>query len=514
MKKENILSKLNIKDYNNELEKILAKKDFSMDTKNLLLSMSYKIENAYKDYMKVKQEVLSKNKYLEKLIAVINSKCYEFTTIKPSMPEFEDLKDTKFIIDSEKGKITVIENEYYALKAITELPRREWCILDEYGLLKEPFCKTLTLGSIMHETEVLRDFNGWAWNTNVGSIEDVKCNLIYQCLIYLFGNQFLTEWIENTQEMVDYIALAQNKLEKDYGKELAKDVITQICKIVMEYGINDEIIEKRNYLKEELELLNDRESYLESATIQKKKYRNEIDKVDKILNNKDLLKEEYIKRNSLLENKDKIFSIKRLKIILEEEREELLRKIKEANGLIDPKKYIIRKSNVEKDYNFLADLKVDGIDSGKLINLCKSVLKTFKIRVEMAQTREELLTLVYEVRYFRYLYFDNEKTLKEIKELSIPFYKVMIKLLKKLIDFKWADTICTIPKANLKSLIRIFNSKIIDLDNLVIETEYTKDGIKVQYYDTNVLENEFLVEISKDVDTKKLKLKKKIKVFN
>ena len=60
--------------------------------------------------------------------------------------------------------------------------------------------------------------------------------------------------------------------------------------------MNNEIIDNRNYLKEELELLNDRQGYLESATLQKKKYRAEIDKIDKILNNKELLKDEYIKK--------------------------------------------------------------------------------------------------------------------------------------------------------------------------------------------------------------------------
>lgn len=514
MKKENIFSLLNIKDYNNELEKILAKKNFSMDTKNLLLTMSYKIENAYGDYEKVKQEVLTKNKYMEKLISIINSKCYEFNTIMPNMPEFDELKDEKFIVDNEEGKITVIDNEYYALKAITRLPKIEWGILDEYGLLKEPFCKVLTLGNTMHELEVLRDFNGWSWNTNVKEMEDIKCNLIYQCLVYLFENQFLTDWIENKQEMIDYIALAQNKLEKLYGEKFSKDVITLICKVVMEFGMNDEIIDKRNYLKEELDLLNDRKAYLENTTLEKKNYRTEIDKIDKILNNNDLLKDEYIKRNSVLENKDKIFSIKRLKIILEGERENLLQKIKEANDLIDPKKYVIRKGRVEKDYKFLEDLSINEIDSSKLINLCKYVLKSFKIRVEEAQTREELLKLVYEVRYFRFLHWDDEKTLKDIKDLTISFYKVMIKLMKKLINFKWADTICTISKVNIRSLIRLFNSKIIDLDNLIIETEYIDNSVKVQYYDTNVLENEFTIEIKGNIDAKKLKLKKKIKVFN
>ncbi len=56
MEKERLISKLNIKDYNNQLEKILSKKTFSEDTKNLLLNMLYKIENAYDDYNKVKRK--------------------------------------------------------------------------------------------------------------------------------------------------------------------------------------------------------------------------------------------------------------------------------------------------------------------------------------------------------------------------------------------------------------------------------------------------------------------------
>ena len=52
--KEEIFSKF--KDYNRELEKILEKKNFSKDTKNLLLSMFYKLEISYNDYYAVKRK--------------------------------------------------------------------------------------------------------------------------------------------------------------------------------------------------------------------------------------------------------------------------------------------------------------------------------------------------------------------------------------------------------------------------------------------------------------------------
>ena len=44
MAKEDIFSKLNIKDYNNQLEDVLENKSFSEDTKNILLNILYKIE--------------------------------------------------------------------------------------------------------------------------------------------------------------------------------------------------------------------------------------------------------------------------------------------------------------------------------------------------------------------------------------------------------------------------------------------------------------------------------------
>ena len=68
MEKNKIFSKFNIKNYNNELEKILDEKLFSLNVKNLLLSMFYKIESAYKDYKTIKVETLSKNDYIDHLL--------------------------------------------------------------------------------------------------------------------------------------------------------------------------------------------------------------------------------------------------------------------------------------------------------------------------------------------------------------------------------------------------------------------------------------------------------------
>ena len=58
MTKKEFFSKL--KNYNNELEQVLEKKEFSSDIKNLLLGMFYKIEVSYKDYQNLAKTVFGK----------------------------------------------------------------------------------------------------------------------------------------------------------------------------------------------------------------------------------------------------------------------------------------------------------------------------------------------------------------------------------------------------------------------------------------------------------------------
>ena len=79
MPKKNLFN--NLKDYNNELEKILEKKEFSQEVKNLLLSMLYKIEVSYSDYKKTKVNAVEKEYYLKRIIENIKE-CKKIELVK------------------------------------------------------------------------------------------------------------------------------------------------------------------------------------------------------------------------------------------------------------------------------------------------------------------------------------------------------------------------------------------------------------------------------------------------
>ena len=113
--KEQIFSKF--RDYNNELEKILEKKDFSKDSKNLLLSMFYKVENSYSDYETVKRNIKSKQEYLENILSNIKL-CNSIELVKPNTNQFREFKeknlvynvDLKILLSINKFKDLVIDN--------------------------------------------------------------------------------------------------------------------------------------------------------------------------------------------------------------------------------------------------------------------------------------------------------------------------------------------------------------------------------------------------------------------
>ena len=98
--KKTLFDKLVKRDYNNYLEKILSKKKYQEETKNLLLDILYKIENSYKDYETVKKNVISKEEYIENIINIVKNDC---DTINFIMPKKNQKK--KFEVDKEKKQI-------------------------------------------------------------------------------------------------------------------------------------------------------------------------------------------------------------------------------------------------------------------------------------------------------------------------------------------------------------------------------------------------------------------------
>lgn len=220
MDKEKLFSKLNSRDYNNRLEEILEYKNFSEDVKNLLLSMLYKIEVAYKDYASVKRIVEDKKTYIEEILGIIKDKCENIVIVKEGTQEAKEIESTgtKFLVDKIENTIYLMyPNENLMLYTLYKLDDKQIYLDEKYNLIRNALSSMLNAGENINNIEALRDFNGWNWNIETREIPEITTNLIYQNLIYLLGIDFIKDWI-HTEKVVDYMKKTKDKLTKEYTR--------------------------------------------------------------------------------------------------------------------------------------------------------------------------------------------------------------------------------------------------------------------------------------------------------
>lgn len=514
MKKEKILSKLNLnmKDYNIELEEILDKKAFNVEVQNLLLSIFYKIENFYSDYKQVKRQVPNRDDFIQDLLKIISNKCKKIEVIKPTGIK----KQEKYGVNLNKGIIETFPNELilmYALYKIDQIKK-----IEEKALINNAVIDVLNEGKSLNCSELIRDFNGWSWTTMLDRLDSIQYNLIFQNLLLLLGHKEISN-ISKQKDKSQIILKLQKEIETKYGEEIGNEfsrLFFSIC-ILLKSSIDEkykrEIINEKKKLTDKLEKLQDKATFLSKITNDKKELTNKIKEIDKILNNVDLLKEEYEKRNKNLQKEDKIFSISNLVEIIEAERNEFMQDIKEYNDLIDPRKFGDMKKQIEQKQVFFNKLEV--FENKKepinqyIIDIQKQFLKCFKIQIEKCTLKKDMIDLIYQYRYYRFLKYNKERNIKENRYLNKQNQEIINIIIKKAEELKVLEKISNNDEYNKSILEEIFNTRIITLENIFVQIVEEDEKMFVQYFDGNILESK------KEIDFKEnsVKLRKKFRLF-
>lgn len=394
MQKKNndkFIGKIVKKDYNNELEKVLEKKYFNENVKNILLNILYKIETAYKDYEKVKQDVETKEEFIENIIRNIRNNCETIKLVQPNSEESKIIGNKTFLVEKNKKRIICYNVERKLLYCISKISKQEEIVKNNYFLVNKTLSNLINTGNNINMVEPLRDFNGYSWTTIPREIESIEHNLIYQNLIILVGNKFLNNWIYNKEFVMDYMELFREKMEEIYSKKVAKDIIENLEKISILLEVKFDAKSKKEFLtiKSEIEKkigeLEDNKKFVESITLEKKRLTNEIKKIDETINDKNMIQEEYNNRNEKLPLKEKIFSIRILSKIMTEEREEKIEELEKLNELLNPQKFVKHKQELEKREKVLKILESKNIQS----DIEKLKLKLQKIFLQCVENKIE-----------------------------------------------------------------------------------------------------------------------------
>lgn len=517
MKTNDIL--LKFQSNNTKLETVLSKKKFSGDVKNLLLSTLYKITSSYNDYANIKVNVQNKNKYVENLINIIK-RCTSIEIIKPNSEEGEEYTKEGITsrVDSYLNTIRVFPTEKAMLFALFKMNDTRMYLDEKYNLIRIALPELLNEGRDINNIEIIRDFNAWSWNTLPNEISNIDCNLIYQNLLILLGFDFLDNWMKQENQK-DLLEKLEEKLKSEYDEKDVEELLRLIYRLSIivcvqrNKGEKTRLLDEKEWDEKELERLNDKEKLVIELTKIKKKKAKEIKKIDQMINDEELLKKEFEKRNAKLSEYKKIFSLSNLLGTIKKERKKALKDIDECNNLLDARKYVQRKEELEKNVDLLKDVKTSRNKERYKIEIQKIFIKCLEQRLEKIvkiEQKRDLMQLFWIVRYYNFIVYSEDKFIKDVEPLEEPIEKLEENIIRKLYDFKLLNELTKSLDLDIKIIKPILSSRIMNLENISIKLIKNEQDIEVDIYDGDVQELGFNIE-SEGIAP--LKNKKKLKLF-
>lgn len=488
-------------DYNLILEQVLEGKRFSANTKSLLLSMLYKIETSYNDYIKVKRISKTKEEFLSYIIRIIRDYFDIVKTVEPDSKEAELLEKHKVIAVTNEKERTVLSypTENAMLYAISDIEPKYFYI--EEFIFKKQFQQMLVEGSNLNILEILENFNGWSWNSKSRIDKGYVQNIIYQNLILMFGFEYIETCKNSTTKEYDII-----KQIKDYDKEYYRNLLEVIYlknrSKSLDNLINTQILELKKIVNSS--------KNIEKLKIKKESLLKNVKKIDNILLNKDLLKKSFLIKNSKLNEEQKISDIKIYIQMLKKDKNEYLRNIKKIECLENSKKMKLYEEDILIYKNLLFTKKT--LEEA-VLDLQKSFIKILAEKIKQIETRDEFIDIIYKIRYFRNIYLSKEKAIKDYPELE----KAINKILKNIITLGTKNAYIRMISYNValnsKVLIKCLDSKSIELDELKLKIDVSDKTLLIEVFENEVFEKNFQINYNLADPELAIRKKKNIKIF-
>lgn len=480
-KKEDIFGKLNIKDYNNQLEEILETKNFSSETKNFLLTILYKIEVSYNDYYRVKNIKQTKGEFIEDIIKALRDNCESIELVKPSDERYNKFisQKEKCIVDKEKKNIISLYNEQALLFAILSLRNLEYKFDNE--IVGKPLKELFQYGNNINAKEVIRDFDGWAWHIEAKLIESIECNLVFQNILMLLGNNIRTE------------EQLKQKLQQIYESEKAKIIYRLICRIALLIYINNHKNEIKKYkekklnFKKQLEEMEDKAKYLKDITFKRKAVETRIRTIDKCLTDVKCLKREFIKTNKELEEDRKIFSISDFEEQIQLEKNNLLIKLKDYNDKMLPKSYLKEKEVLKENLLILEVLEDKKDIYYYILELQKRFIEGIQEKIIKAKTRSDIMEIIYKIRYYLFLPY-KDRQIRDVEDIKTGIYKTQEIIYNLACKMNVLNPISINETINSEVIRTILETNIIELENIELQFKAENYQIMLRIFDEDTIE--------------------------
>ncbi|MBR2704999.1 MAG: hypothetical protein IKE91_05990 [Clostridia bacterium] len=502
--KENLLSKNN---YDIQFEELLEQKQYTDEAKSLILNIIYKIQGAYPDYKRTKPNVKSKLDIISDIADTIKDKCDTIEVLNPT---------------ETKGKLYVSKKN----KIIKTFPK-DIDLLQAIYYIKTPYTKrienvfekavllALEKGMAINGVEIIRDFNGWSWNNVLEDEFEKYYNLLYQDLIILIGEGELESVIKSHNVIEELL----KKLKYLYGKTKAEEFVQIFVKACVVIYMNngekyeDDVLEYLNKKEEELSEFSNKSQYISRLNDKMNENTKLGCKIDALLSSPRLLSKKYSTKKISEKYKD----IDSYRISLIKYKNQISNEITSCRKMMNPFEYVKVKNSIKKDVDDLNEIKLcyndDGIIEKLLIDLQKKVISCFYKKIEVYDLKKELISLVYEIRYYNLLPLGN-KELKDIKSLKNDIEKMQIEFVNKLKKNRVLDIYSNFARINYYTFKYIFEARMVNINKISFKYKIVNNGIDIEYYDEESVEQKIHLALNKEeLQGFTKKENRKIKIF-
>ena len=194
-----------------------------------------------------------------------------------------------------------------------------------------------------------------------------------------------------------------------------------------------------------------------------------------------------------------------------------MEKLKKCNALMNPKNITIEKSQLNKKLKYRKLIEVNNIEEeiyNYTILLQKITLKCMRSKVKKCIDKNELLNIMNQIRYLSFVPIKGKQNIGETQELVKSLNIIKREIYQKANDLKIINIILENDKLNLAIFAHIFATKIISLEDISYKIVKTKDGWYVQFFDEGITDETFKIDLDLKTEDIKVKLNKKVKLFN
>ena len=219
------------------------------------------------------------------------------------------------------------------------------------------------------------------------------------------------------------LEILKKELVRKYDETVVNNLLDKIYRISIIISIQKNSKEKQRlqeeyeYEKEEFDKLNDKKKLIEETTKKKKEIIASIKDIDKILNDDELLFNEFEKRNEKLSKYKKIYSLGHLSEKLKRERKKALNDLEECQNILDVKKYVSIKQEIKEKLDLLEEINNIQNKNEYMLEIQKKFLTCFKDNIKKTESKKEIMELLYILRYYKFIPYNNEKFIKDVDEL-------------------------------------------------------------------------------------------------